>query len=208
MNEKEPTENEPNLEEKQEILGRTLREIAAEIGFIETEELRSLEAKIFESRDNDENLLALLKQFQEMSEEITRRVEDRAFALSRAGLIVRRAAILYKCNRMEDYSDDVYHALTDLDNLANSGYPEAIPIIEKIEAFDKGIKEAREFAEFCRQRWGFSEDEMSSLAASGDLSAAIANATYILMEKDPDFDEGEFFQSLIEAGFIEEEPES
>jgi hypothetical protein len=62
-----------------------------------------------------------------------------------------------------------------------------------------------ELAQFCQERFQFSDDEASSLVDSGDISAAIATATIILAEKDPDFDEGDFFQSLIEAGLIEPE---
>lgn len=213
MSEEEPIEKEetnPEEEKKpdDEIIGQTLRGIAEDLGFSETEELHSLERRIFENRDNEAELLTLLAQFQILGEELTRRVEGRDFTLARVGLGIRRAAILYKCNLIQDCRNEIYDALTELDNLVHAGYPEAVPDLEKLEAFVKELKAVQELAEFCRDRWRFSEDEMSSLTASGDLNAAIATACVILLDRDPEFDEGKFLQSLAEAGLIEEESES
>ena len=207
MDEHEPIEKIESEEAELEptTIGKTLKEIAANLGFRETDALKTIENDIVEAAQggNEEKFSQLMTQFQILGEEITLGKTDREFAPARIGLMVQRAAILYRLNRTQDYSDEIYDALTEMDNLVALGYPDLGPTIEKLSDFYEDLKEAQRLAQFCRDNWNLSPDEASAVADSGDPNAAIATATLMLSEKNPDFDEGELIASLVEAGFLE-----
>lgn len=59
-----------------------------------------------------------------------------------------------------------------------------------------------ELAEFCRNEWGFSEDEMSQIIESDDFDTAISDISMILQEN-YEITDDEMFAALLEHELIE-----
>ncbi len=178
MNERNSGEPEPEKNETEPI-NKTLKEIASELGFVETEKIQEVERQtikaslilntLFRSPKDEERFNNLIAQIQILGEPITEQ-ENPKTGLSQIGLMAIRAATYFESGRLEDCKDEIYDIMIDLNNMVDR-YPEISINLQKTEALYDAIKKEldRESKSQIKEKHDLNPEERRDLIAEKNL---------------------------------------
>ena len=190
-----------------ETLEQSLRKTAVEFGFQETPELSAVEKQAVADTEDTEKYAQAMVSLQELGEAITLQAPKDRFDLARVGLMLTRAATHFESDRLLYCADELYDALSELDNIVANTHPDVEPTVARIESFYQEVKKKLEAKERGQEptitelieglRDVLSAEDLQDLSEM-DFDEALDNAFTVMIENGIDDPEG----YLIEKGIL------